>query len=53
METGTLFANCVVFMLEKMLKVEANTVSCGLVYQPKAPKNLQKYRRKAKCEAFF
>lgn len=30
----------------KMLKVEANTTSCVYVYQPKVPKDLQKYRRK-------
>lgn len=51
MKEETMFrasAKGVASMLEKMLKVEANTASCGLVYQPKAPKDLQKYRRKAK-----
>ena len=39
-------AKGVASMLEKMLKVEANTASCGIAYQPKTPKDLQKYRRK-------
>lgn len=32
-------------VLKTVLKIEANTCSCALVYQPKAPKDLQKYRR--------
>jgi len=39
-------AKGVASMLEKMLRVEANTTSCGVAYQPKTPKDLQKYRRK-------
>lgn len=49
MKTKTLSqmsAKGVASALEKMLKVEANTTSCGLVYQPKTPKDLQRYRRK-------
>lgn len=49
MKTRTLSqtsASGVASMLEKMLKVEANTTSCVYVYQPKVPKDLQKYRRK-------
>lgn len=49
METSTLAhasAKGVASMLEKMLKVEANTTSCVYIYQPKTPKDLQKYRRK-------
>lgn len=49
MKAGTLSqtsANGVASMLEKMLKVEANTTSCVYVYQPKVPKDLQKFRRK-------
>lgn len=32
--------------LDMVLRVEANTTSCSIVYQPKAPKELMKYRRK-------
>lgn len=39
-------AKGVASILENMLKVEANTTSCAYIYQPKAPKDLQKYRRK-------
>lgn len=39
-------AKGVASILENMLRVEANTTSCGFAYQPKAPKDLQKYRRK-------
>lgn len=31
--------------LDKVLKVEANTTSCFFMYQPKPPKELQKFRR--------
>lgn len=39
-------AKGIVSVLEKMLKVEANTTSCVYIYQPKTPKDLRKYRRK-------
>lgn len=32
-------------VLETTLKVEANSTSCFIMYQPKAPKELSKYRR--------
>ena len=32
-------------VLETTLKVEANSTSCFVMYQPKAPKELSKYRR--------
>lgn len=32
--------------LDIVLRTEANTASCGLMYQPQAPKDLKKYRRK-------
>ncbi len=32
--------------LNSVLKVEANSTSCVVVYQPKAPKQLDKFRRK-------
>ena len=41
-------AKGVASMLEKMLRVEANTTSCVYIYQPETPKDLQRYRRKAK-----
>ncbi len=32
--------------LDIVLRTEANSASCGLMYQPRAPKELMKYRRK-------
>lgn len=32
-------------MLGTVLNVEANSTSCSIVYQPKAPKELSKFRR--------
>lgn len=32
--------------LDMLLRVEANSTSCIIIYQPKAPKELMKYRRK-------
>lgn len=32
-------------VLETTLKVEANSTSCFIMYQPKAPKELSQYRR--------
>lgn len=31
--------------LDVVLRTEANTASCLIMYQPKAPKELMKYRR--------
>lgn len=31
--------------LNKMLKVEANSTTCGMFYQPKAPKALERFRK--------
>lgn len=31
--------------LDVVLRTEANTTSCVIMYQPKAPKELMKYRR--------
>ncbi len=31
--------------LESLLRVDANSTSCGIVYQPKAPKELARYRK--------
>lgn len=30
--------------LNRMLKVDANSTSCALIYQPKAPKELERFR---------
>lgn len=38
-------AKRVVKVLDSMLKVEANSTSCVIVFQPKAPKGLEKFRR--------
>lgn len=32
-------------VLDVVLRTEANTASCIIMYQPKAPKELMKYRR--------
>lgn len=39
-------AGVVVHTLNAMLHVDANSTSCMVVYQPKAPKELARYRRK-------
>lgn len=31
-------------VLNRVLKVEANSTSCSVVYQPKAPKALERFR---------
>ena len=33
--------------LDVVLRTEANTASCLIMYQPKAPKELMNYRRKS------
>lgn len=46
--TGNLakkIAKTTVSTLDKFLKVDANSTSCCIVYQPKAPKELEKFRR--------
>lgn len=37
-------AKMMVSVLNKMLKVDANSTSCIVVYQPKAPKELENFR---------
>lgn len=32
-------------VLNTMLRIEANSTSCMIVYQPKAPKELEKFKR--------
>lgn len=38
-------AKKMVAVLDKVLRVEANTSSCTFVYRPKAPSDLKQYRR--------
>lgn len=38
-------ANGIKAALDAVLRTEANTASCAIMYQPKAPKELLKYRR--------
>ena len=38
-------AKGVASVLNKVLKVEANTNSCVVVYQPKAPKALERFKK--------
>ena len=37
-------AKIVVGTLNKMLRVDANSTSCSVVYQPKAPKSLERFK---------
>ncbi len=32
-------------VLDTVLKVEANSTSCGLIYQPKEPKKMDRFKR--------
>ena len=34
--------------LATMLRVEANSASCGVMYEPESPKELSKFKRKTK-----
>lgn len=38
-------AKTVTKVLDRVLRMEANTTSCLFVYQPKAPKELKQFRR--------
>lgn len=42
---GKQAAKGVAAALDTMLKADANSASCGIVYQPKAPKELARYRK--------
>ena len=35
----------VVEVLDAVLTVEANSTSCGLIYQPKEPKKMDRFKR--------
>lgn len=39
-------AKAIAATLEKVLQIEANSTSCLIIYQPKMPDNLRKYRKK-------
>lgn len=34
--------------LDTMLRIEANSASCGVMYEPESPKGLSKFKRKTK-----
>nr|WP_308668184.1 cyclic lactone autoinducer peptide [uncultured Agathobacter sp.] len=40
--------NSVGKILQMMLKLEANSASCTVMYEPKQPENLAKFKRKTK-----
>lgn len=39
-------AKAVVSVLDSVLKTEANSGSCCVIYQPKAPKELERFKKK-------
>lgn len=41
-----ILAEKTVKLLNKELKKDANSTTCALLYQPKAPKELSKFRKK-------
>lgn len=46
-QTGQKLAKGAARLLEAVLRMEANSASCGIIYQPKAPEELERYRKKA------
>lgn len=42
------FVSSLKSMLDSVLKLEANSTSCLVVYEPKQPKKLAKFKRKTK-----
>lgn len=36
--------------LDEVLHIEANTSSCAYIFQPKAPTELKKFKRKRRCK---
>lgn len=38
-------ANKTVLAMDTYLRIDANSASCCIVYQPKAPNTLERYRR--------
>ncbi len=47
-EAKKLFQTGLKKLVEKTLETEANNTSCVLIYQPKAPKNLDRYKKAEK-----
>ncbi|KAI4449454.1 hypothetical protein C823_003983 [Eubacterium plexicaudatum ASF492] len=45
-KVSKLVAKGVVSVLNTFLRVDANSASCCIIYQPKAPKELERFRRK-------
>lgn len=39
------FAKGIASTLKKTLRMEANSTSCAIIYQPKEPQDLSKYRK--------
>ncbi len=39
-------AHMITKVLDKMLRVEANSTSCIVIHQPKAPESLERFRKK-------
>ena len=46
MKNNNIVAKGVVKIVDKFLKVDANSTSCIITYQPKAPKELEKYKKR-------
>lgn len=44
-QVNTLVAKGLKKALDIVLRTEANSASCAIIYQPKTPKELMKYRR--------
>lgn len=44
--TKTLVSKALKKVVEKTLVVDANRTSCSIVYQPKAPMKIEKYKNK-------
>ena len=42
--------NKVVSILDTVLKVEANSASCIITYEPKAPKELKRFKKQNDCK---
>ena len=42
--------NKVVSILDTVLKVEANSASCMITYEPKAPKELKRFKKQNDCK---
>ncbi|MDY5101734.1 MAG: cyclic lactone autoinducer peptide [Agathobacter sp.] len=45
-KVGSVIASVSAKALKNVIKADANSASCHLIYQPKAPEKLAQYRRK-------